>query len=121
MKTLSIIALISALRAVESSGGTNSKANGNDLQIEPVCVEDCNRILKSYGIRRRYTLSDRKDKRKSAEMAILYMTYWGDRVTKNPTAETYARIFHRGPRNWNDELGRRYWLKVKGKLNSVKE
>ena len=103
-----ILALLVALRAVESASGHDPRAAGNDLQITLVCVRDVNRI---YGTR--YTMRDATDRRRSEEIAILYLTYWGPRCTRQPTPETFARIWHRGPSKWRDSLGAAYWRKVR--------
>lgn len=103
-----LLALILALRAVESTNGLDPRANGNDLQITPICVSDVNRI---YGTR--YTMRDVTDRRRSEEIAVLYLSYWGPRCSANPDAETYARIWHRGPSRWRDAKGKAYWLKVR--------
>ena len=106
-----ILALLVAIRAVESASGLDPRAGGNDLQITPVCVQDVNRI---YGTT--YTMRDVTDRRRSEEIAILYLSYWGPRCTRNgtsPTPETFARIWHRGPSRWRDAQGAAYWRKVK--------
>lgn len=110
MKT-TLITLIIALRAVESSNGLDARAGGNDLQITPICVKDVNRIYHTD-----YKLADVTDRRRATEIAMLYMSYWGAKVSARPTAETYARVFHRGPKKWNDDAGARYWEKVKKHL-----
>lgn len=106
-----ILALLVALRAVESANGTDPRAGGNDLQITPVCVADVNRI---YGTS--YTMDDVKNKRRSEEIAVLYLSYWGPRCKNSPDEETFARIWNRGPSKWKDEKGRKYWKKVRRKI-----
>ena len=106
-----ILALLVAIRAVESSSGLDPRAGGNDLQITPVCVRDVNRI---YGTN--YSMADVTDRRRSEEIAILYLSYWGPKFTPNgqeTTPEILARIWHRGPRNWRDAKGAAYWRKVR--------
>ena len=107
MKT-AILAMLVALRAVESTNGTDPRAGGNDLQITPICVRDVNRI---YGTA--YTMKDVTDRRRSEEIAVLYLSYWGPKCAARPDAETFARIWHRGPRKWKDAVGTAYWNKVK--------
>lgn len=108
MKTM-ILTLLLALRAVESSNGTASR---NQYQIREICVSDVNRL---YGTR--YTMNDAYDNKKSREMAILYLTYWGNRYMqtqhKVPTYETYARIWNGGPNGWKKRCTEKYWNKVK--------
>ena len=103
-----ILTLLVAIRAVESSSGIDPKAGGNDLQITPICIRDVNRI---YGTG--YRMPDATDRRRSEEIAVLYLSYWGAKCSANPTEETYARIWHRGPSKWKDAKGAAYWCKVK--------
>lgn len=104
-----LLSLLVALRAVESSNGTDISNGKGDYQIESICVADVNRV---YGTHYRYP-RDVQNRKRAEEIAILYMAYWGPRVEKNPTAETFARVFHRGPKNWNDAKGAKYWEKVR--------
>ena len=107
-----ILALILAIRAVESANGLDPRANGNDLQITPICVADVNRI---YGTR--YTMRDVRDRRRSEEIAVLYLSYWGPRCSASPDAETFSRIWHRGPSKWKDAMGKAYWKKVERNMS----
>ena len=63
-----ILELLLAIRAVESANGLTSK---NELQITQICIDDVNRI---YGTG--YTMLDAFDKRRSEEIAVLYLSYW---------------------------------------------
>jgi len=110
-----ILALLVAIRAVESANGLDPKAGGNDLQITPVCIRDVNRI---YGTS--YRMQDVRDRRRSEEIAVLYLSYWAPRKSGSPTEEVYARIWHRGPSKWRDRKGSEYWRKVKSKMNKRK-
>ena len=107
-----LLVLITALRLIESSNGLTSQ---NQLQIEPICIQDVNRI---YGTR--YTTKDAYDKRRSEEIAILYLDYWGHKKFKTPTLENYARIWNGGPNGNNKESTKKYWLKVKKVLDERK-
>lgn len=109
-----ILSLLIAIRAVESTGGSDPRACGNDLQITPVCIMDVNRI---YGTS--YTMEDVTDRRRSEEIAVLYLSYWGPRKSSNPDEETFARIWHRGPSKWRDEKGDAYWRKVRRHINKT--
>ena len=111
-----ILALLVALRAVESASGADPRANGNDLQITPICVRDVNRI---YGTA--YTMGDVKDRRRAEEIAVLYLSYWGPKCATDPSAEVFARIWHRGPSKWRDEQGARYWRKVSRAAKGVRD
>lgn len=106
-----ILALLVALRAVESANGVDPRAGGNELQITPICVRDVNRI---YGTS--YTMADVRDRRRSEEIAVLYLSYWGPRCGRSPDAETFARIWNRGPSRWMDGKGALYWKKVRRKM-----
>ena len=108
MLKTAILSLLVAIRAVESTNGLDPRAGGNDLQITPICIRDVNRIYRTS-----YTMSDVTDRRRSEEIAVLYLSYWGPRCKVNPDAETFARIWHRGPRKRKDKKGSQYWQKVK--------
>jgi len=111
-----ILALLVALRAVESTNGIDPRAGGNELQITPICVRDVNRI---HGTS--YTMDDVTDRRRSEEIAVLYLLYWGPKCNTHPNAETFARIWHRGPSKWRDAKGSVYWNKVKRNLKERKK
>lgn len=116
MLKTAILSLLVAIRAVESTNGLDPRAGGNDLQITPICVRDVNRI---YGTS--YTMSDVTDRRRSEEIAVLYLSYWGPKCKENPDAETFARIWNRGPRKWKDRNGKQYWQKVRKHIKQRKE
>ena len=84
--------LMEAITQVESEG--NAKAqNGNccgAMQIKPILVEDCNLILRSRGSKKKYTLKDRLNVKKSREMFVLIMSKY------NPTNDIERAI-----RIWN--------------------
>ena len=64
--------LIRAMIHMESKGKANAR-NGKSLgvlQITPSAVAECNRILKKKKIKKRYTLEDRRDPKKSKEIFI---------------------------------------------------
>lgn len=104
-----ILALILALRAVESTNGLTS---ANELQIQPICIQDVNRI---YGTS--YNMSDVYNRRRSEEIAVLYLTYWGSKASANPTSEIYARIWNGGPNGWKNPKTVKYWKRVKKQLD----
>ena len=70
--------VLKAIAYVESKN--NPKAVCGDqvglLQIRPIMVKDCNRILEKRGSRKRYTLRDRYSVSKSKEMFILYQSHY---------------------------------------------
>ena len=112
MKTFMLTLLI-AIRAVESTNGLTSH---NQYQIRDVCVQDVNRIYNTH-----YTMHNAYNHEKSKEIAILYLTYWGNEYVKSqhriPTDETYARIWNGGPNGWKKKSTKKYWNKVKKHLN----
>ena len=103
-------AVISAIAEVESKG--NARAVNGDavglLQIRPVLVRDVNRILRLRNSDKRYTLVDRYDPRKSAEMFEIYQSFY------NPRGSVERAI-----RLWNGGSGytvsgtERYYRKVR--------
>ena len=70
--------VMEAIIQVESNG--NPKAVNGDqvgcMQIRPIMVKDCNRILKRQGKSKRFTLKDRYSVSKSKEMFIVYQSYY---------------------------------------------
>ena len=89
--------VINAIIQVESKG--NPKAfnpNGNCagiLQITPGLVKQCNAWLKTKKSKKRYTLADRYNVKKSKEMFEMYQHYF------NPSndVEKAIRIWNGGP------------------------
>ena len=90
--------VIDAIIAVESEG--NAKAidySGRScgiLQITPVLVKECNRILKILKSTKRYVLGDRFNAAKSKEMFLLYQSFY------NPQNDVEKAI-----RSWNGGIG----------------
>ena len=78
------------------------------LQIRPIMVKDCNRILEKRGSNKRYTLRDRYNPVKSREMFILYQSHY------NPKGNIERAI-----RLWNGGSGysvratQKYYQKVR--------
>lgn len=113
---LSNATLINALIEVESNGRNNAIGDrGNAigcLQIWPVVVEDVRRISG-----RNYRMDDRFDRKKSIEMCIIYLKYYGKsyerRTGRKATLEVLARIWNGGPRGYLREDTKKYWKKVK--------
>ena len=107
--------VIDAIIEVESEG--NAKAvdkSGKScgiLQITPVLVKECNRILKLRKSTRRYTMSDRFNAGKSKEMFLLYQSFY------NPHNSVEQAI-----RSWNGGMRytkrgtQRYFEKVMSKM-----
>lgn len=102
--------VLKAIAYVESKN--NPRAVCGDqvglLQIRPIMVKDCNRILEKRGSNKRYTLRDRYNPVKSREMFILYQSHY------NPKGSIERAI-----RLWNGGSGysvrgtQGYYQKVK--------
>lgn len=102
-----------AIIQVESSGNPRAVSGiyAGVLQIAPVLVKDCNNILKSRGEKKRYTLSDRFNEKKSREMFVIIQSYY------NPQNNVEKAI-----RLWNGGVGykvastQRYYNKVMSQM-----
>lgn len=124
MKTISLLTLLAALHAVESRNGTDPKCGGNEYQITRRCVDDVNRICKAARFYHTFRYADVKDPVKSRGIAIIYLNHYGNLYREQtgiePTAKTYALIFHLGYRGYFDLKNKaeadRYWRKVSKNL-----
>ncbi len=101
--------VIDAIIQVESEGDKNAKS-GNSigvLQITPICVAECNRILKKRKSKKRYKLSDRFSIAKSKEMFLLIQSAY------NPlnNIEQAIRSWN-GGQNYSVKRTQRYFNKV---------
>lgn len=70
--------VMEAIIQVESGGDAGAKS-GNScgaMQITPVCVEQCNIILKERKSKKRFTLKDRFSVAKSKEMFLLLQSFY---------------------------------------------
>jgi hypothetical protein len=114
MKTEDLDKLIPALIAVESAGKTDAIGDGGRavgcLQIWPIMVEDVNRIAGTN-----YTLADRLDRKKSIEMAKIYLTHYA----AAGTIEHAARKWNGGPAGHTKPATIAYWKKVKTQLEKI--
>ena len=84
--------IMEAIIQVESEGNPRA-VKGNScgaMQITPILVKDCNKILKKRNSKKRYTLADRFSVKKSKEMFLLIQSYY------NPTNNIEKAI-----RAWN--------------------
>lgn len=85
-------AVITAIAQVESKGNPNTVSKCGRyvgyLQISKVLVQQCNRILGKQV----YTYDDRKDKRKSIEMFIVYQEHFN----KEGNIEKAIRLWNSG-------------------------
>lgn len=70
--------VMNAIIQVESGGNPNA-VSGNScgaMQITPICVAQCNIILKARKSKKRYSLKDRFNITKSKEMFLLLQSYY---------------------------------------------
>lgn len=107
--------VIDAIIEVESEG--NAKAvdkSGKScgiLQITPILVEECNRILSLKKSSKRYTMNDRFSVKKSKEMFLLFQSFY------NPKNSVELAI-----RSWNGGMNytlkgtQKYFEKVMSKM-----
>lgn len=105
--------LMDAITQVESEGNANavSKDCIGVMQIRPILVEDCNNILSKRGEKRRYTMKDRFNVKKSREMFVLIMSHY------NPenNIERAIRLWNGGV-HYKVKSTQRYYQKVMAKL-----
>lgn len=105
--------VMDAIIQVESRGDRKAKS-GNSvgaMQITPICVAECNRILKKRNSKKRFKLSDRYSISKSKEMFLLIQSAY------NPlnSIEHAIRSWN-GGQNYNVKRTQRYFEKVKALL-----
>ena len=101
--------VMEAIIEVESGGDPNA-VSGNSvgvMQITPICVEECNNILKERGKKKRYTMADRKSPAKSKEMFLLIQS----QHNKTNDVEKAIRSWNGGPR-YSMRATNRYYKKV---------
>ena len=107
--------LLPAIEQVESGGKSDAVGDGGKavgiLQIHPIMVEDCNRIVGE----KRFTLADRLDPAKSREMFRIY----SDHYAKGNT-EKAARNWNGGPNGHKKSATLAYWSKVKAAMGGGK-
>ena len=81
------------------------------MQITPVLVKDCNRILEKKKSSKRYSMGDRFSAKKSKEMFLLFQSFY------NPKNDVEHAI-----RSWNGGINytkratQKYFEKVMSKL-----
>ena len=98
-----------ALIWVESKGDSKAVGSKDDmgvLQITPILLQDCNRILKDEA----FTLEDRLDSLKSVEMFNIIQDHY------NPQHD-----YHWALKIWNGKAPLSYHRKVMDKFNEIKE
>ena len=116
---LKIKPLIEAMILVESEGNDSAYCKKEEavgcLQIRPIMLAECNRILKLQKSSISYNLLDRWSREKSIEIFHIINQYHN----KDATYEEIARFWNGGPK-WTEKSGtKRYWSKVKRKLKKL--
>jgi len=106
-------AVMDAIIQVESRGNARA-VNGNQvgaMQITPICVQECNTILKGRNESKRYTLNDRYSVKKSKEMFMIIQSY------HNPgnDVEVAIRSWNGGPR-YSKKRTQRYYERVMSEM-----
>ena len=106
--------VMEAIIQVESEGNPKAKS-GNSvgvMQITPILVAECNKILKRKNSKKRYRLSDRYSVSKSKEMFLLMQSVY------NPlnSIEQAIRAWN-GGNHYNLKRTQRYFEKVMKLLN----
>ena len=77
------------------------------MQITPICVKECNNILKARKSKKRYTLADRFNVQKSKEMFLLIQSH------HNPENDIeHAIRSWNGGQNYTVRSTQRYYEKV---------
>ncbi len=108
--------VLHAIIFVESSGRDNAHRVKEDavgcLQIRRTMVRDVNRILRRNGSDKRFSYKDRWNRQLSIEMFDIYCKHYN--LT---TPEEKARCWNGGPRGLQKLSTKRYWEKVKRRLN----
>lgn len=109
-------ALLPAIEQVESDGDPNAVGDNGQavgiLQMHPVMVEDCNRIVGEEA----WTLEDRKDPDKSRTMFRVY----SNRYSRKASLEVVARRWNGGPSGDKKKATERYWREVQKEMKRVK-
>lgn len=103
--------VMDAIIQVESKGNPSAVCGPyvGVLQISPILVKECNNILKGRGSKKRFTLSDRYNEKKSREMFVVIQSF------HNPKNNVEKAI-----RLWNGGIGYSV-AKTQKYLNKVKK
>lgn len=108
--------VMEAIIQVESEGDHMAKS-GNQvgaMQIKPILVEECNRILELQKSKKRFALKDRYNVRKSKEMFLVIQSFYN----KDNDVEYAIRSWN-GGHNYSHRATQRYYEKVKKLLNEI--
>ncbi len=132
--TISLDNLLDSIEWVESRGDANAVGDNGEAigayQIHKIYVREVNRILKLQGSDKRFTYADRWDKQKSREMVKIYLGHygawcWEDSSKKSVEMnllkifEVCARIHNGGPQGYKKPETKKYWEKVKARLEML--
>lgn len=116
---LKVEPLIKAMILVESNGNDSAYCKKEEavgcLQIRPIMVKECNRILKLQKSSKRYNLLDRWSRKKSIEIFHIVNQYHN----KDATYEQIARFWNGGPKWFEKGDTKRYWGKVRYNLKKL--
>ena len=116
--------IFSSIAWIESTH--NPKAVSRDgsvgiVQIKSVMVKEVNRICQMKGIEKRFTLADRKNKKKSEEMFWIYQKFYNPNINLNDISEKemelIARKWNGGPQGHKKKATKKYWNKVNKRIN----
>ncbi len=107
--------VIDAIIEVESEGKADAVDKSGKscgiMQITPVLVEDCNRILQLKKSSKRYSMKDRFSATKSKEMFLLFQSFY------NPKNDVELAIRSwNGGMNYTKRATQRYFEKVMSKM-----
>lgn len=116
--------LYSSIVWVESKGNANAKSRDGSvgiIQIKPVMVKEVNRICKIKGLDKKFTLTDRKNPRKSEEMFWIYQEFYNPDLNLDSLSEkdmaVLARKWNGGPNGDRKRATKKYWRKVFKRVN----
>ena len=116
--------LYSSIVWVESKGDANAKSKDGSvgiIQIKPVMVKEVNRICKIQGLDKKFTLADRKNPSKSAEMFWIYQEFYNPDINRDSLSkedmEVMARKWNGGPEGHRKRATKKYWRKVSKRVN----
>lgn len=106
--------VINAIIQVESQGNPKAVSGKSCgiMQITPICVKECNRILQMRQSKKRYTMSDRFDVRKSKEMFLLIQSFYN----KANNVEYAIRAWN-GGHHYSRQATQNYYEKVLRQMN----
>ena len=114
---MNISLLLLAIACVESDCNPQAYNEAEDaagiLQIRPIMVEDCNRIVGEE----RWKPEDRYDIIQSYEMAIIYLNNY----CFGMSLEEMARCWNGGPSGYKKNATLAYWHKVEKELIRLME